>query len=632
MHVIGTAGHVDHGKSTLIESMTGINPDRLKEEREREMTIDLGFAWMDLPNGEQIGIVDVPGHRDFIENMLAGVGGIDAALFVIAADEGVMPQTREHLAILDILQINSGVIALTKIDLVNDQDWLDLVEEDIRGVLKGTVLEHSPIVRVSARNGEGLSELLEKLGEVIVGSPPRQDIGRPRLPIDRVFSIAGFGTVVTGTLSDGHFLVGEEVEILPGGIRSRIRGLQTHKQKEEIALPGSRTAINISGVALEDIRRGDVVIHPGDYQPTRRVDVRFRLLEDVNHALKHNTEVKLFVGAAEVLSRVRLLGAEILQPGDRGWLQLEVREPVVVQRGDRYILRRPSPGETLGGGTVVDPHPKGRHKRFSPRLIDRLESLAEGTPADIFLQSLIALSAAPVREVVQNSNLDNAAAREAVNELFQRKEIVPLEVGTGDLSIDSNHLITYAGYWDQLTSLTLKIVEDYHANFPLRQGMPKEELKSRLNIASRLFSGLMKRLLSEDQLQESGPLVLIPGHTIRFSPEQEQSVQSLLMKFAAAPYAPPSVKDAKLVVSNEVFQALVENNLLILVSSEVVFRREDYDRMLVEVKSLFEQQGTLSAAQVRDHFDTSRRYVLAFLEHLDEVGLTIREGDVRRLK
>ncbi|UCD99574.1 MAG: selenocysteine-specific translation elongation factor, partial [Chloroflexota bacterium] len=277
MHVIGTAGHVDHGKSTLIESMTGINPDRLKEEREREMTIDLGFAWMDLPNGEQIGIVDVPGHRDFIENMLAGVGGIDAALFVIAADEGVMPQTREHLAILDILQINSGVIALTKIDLVNDQDWLDLVEEDIRGVLKGTVLEHSPIVRVSARNGEGLSELLEKLGEVIVGSPPRQDIGRPRLPIDRVFSIAGFGTVVTGTLSDGHFLVGEEVEILPGGIRSRIRGLQTHKQKEEIALPGSRTAINISGVALEDIRRGDVVIHPGDYQPTRRVDVRFRL-------------------------------------------------------------------------------------------------------------------------------------------------------------------------------------------------------------------------------------------------------------------------------------------------------------------------------------------------------------------
>ncbi|UCD99761.1 MAG: SelB C-terminal domain-containing protein, partial [Chloroflexota bacterium] len=361
-------------------------------------------------------------------------------------------------------------------------------------------------------------------------------------------------------------------------------------------------------------------------------DVRFRLLEDVNHALKHNTEVKLFVGAAEVLSRVRLLGAEILQPGDRGWLQLEVREPVVVQRGDRYILRRPSPGETLGGGTVVDPHPKGRHKRFSPGLIIRLESLAEGTPADIFLQSLITLSAAPVREVVQNSNLDNAAAREAVNELFQRKEIVPLEVGTGDLSIDSNHLITYAGYWDQLTSLTLKIVEDYHANFPLRQGMPKEELKSRLNIASRLFSGLMKRLISEDQLQESGPLVLIPGHTIRFSPEQEQSVQSLLMKFAAAPYAPPSVKDAKLVVSNEVFQALVENNLLILVSSEVVFRREDYDRMLVEVKSLFEQQGTLSAAQVRDHFDTSRRYVLAFLEHLDEVGLTIREGDVRRLK
>jgi len=304
MRVIGTAGHVDHGKSTLIEALTGMNPDRLKEERERQMTIDLGFAWMDLPSGEQVGIVDVPGHRDFIENMLAGIGGIDAALFVVAADEGVMPQTREHLAILDILQISTGLVALTKIDLIEDQDWLDLVEEDVRQVLTGTVLEDAPLVRVSAKNGEGIPKLLDLLDEILAERPPRQDLGRPRLPVDRVFSIAGFGTVVTGTLSDGHLRVGEEVEILPSRTQGRIRGLQTHKRKEDLALPGSRTAVNISGVTLEEIKRGDIVAHPGDYQPTRRVDVKFHLLKDASLTLKHNTEVKLFVGATEVLSRV----------------------------------------------------------------------------------------------------------------------------------------------------------------------------------------------------------------------------------------------------------------------------------------------------------------------------------------
>ena len=253
MRVIGTAGHVDHGKSTLVEALTGTHPDRLKEEREREMTIDLGFAWLVLPTGEEIGIIDVPGHRDFIENMLAGVGGIDAALFVVAADEGVMPQTREHLAILDLLQIQGGVVALTKTDLVEDSDWLDLVEEDLHKALSGTILQEAPVVRVSAHRREGLEQLLQALGDCLAERPPRLDLGRPRLPVDRVFSVAGFGTVVTGTLSDGQLRVGDEVEILPHGTRGRVRGLQTHKRKEEIAVPGSRTAINISGIQLDQI-------------------------------------------------------------------------------------------------------------------------------------------------------------------------------------------------------------------------------------------------------------------------------------------------------------------------------------------------------------------------------------------
>ena len=632
MRVIGTAGHVDHGKSTLVESLTGMNPDRLKEERERQMTIDLGFAWMELPSGEQVGIVDVPGHRDFIENMLSGVGGIDAALFVVATDEGVMPQTREHLAILDILQIQGGVVVLTKIDLVDDHGWIDLVEEDVRNVLSGTVLEAAPIVRVSARNGQGIAELLETLDEVLAERPARQDVGRPRLPVDRVFSIAGFGTVVTGTLSEGHFRVGEEIEILPQGLKGRIRGLQTHKQKEDLALPGSRTAVNISGVALEQVKRGNVVAHINDYQPTRRMDVRFRLLSDVSQPLKHNIEVKLFVGAAEVLARVRTLGNEVINPGDEGWLQLETREPVVVVRGDHYILRRPSPGETLGGGIVVDPNPRRRHKRFAAGLINQLESLAEGPPADILLQALAAMVAAPLREVTIRSNLKENDAQQASEELMNRGEIVILEEGKGEVRANGDILVTTKGYWEQLSLKTLEIIADYHQTYPLRKGMPKEELKSRLKLSPRLFSGLTQKLIQQKKLREAGPLILYPDHEVRFSPQQDKIVRSLLNQFAASPFSPPSIKDSKSQVGEDVYDAMVDLELLVPVSSEVVFRREDYNQMVAEVKDLLNKNGTLSAAQVRDHFQTSRRYILAFLEHLDEIGVTIREGDVRRLK
>jgi selenocysteine-specific elongation factor len=369
MRVIGTAGHVDHGKSTLIAALTGIHPDRLKEEQAREMTIELGFGWLTLPNGEEVGIVDVPGHRDFIENMLSGIGGIDTALLVIAADEGVMPQTREHLAILDLLQVPAGLIVLTKTDLAPDEAWLDLVEGDIRLAVTDTVLANAPIVRVSAKTKSGLELLVTRLQSLLETKPPRPDLNRPRLPIDRVFSMSGFGTVVTGTLSDGHLSIGDEVEILPSEQRGRVRGLQTHKKKEETAIPGSRTAVNISGVETESIRRGEVVIHPHQYQATRRVDAHLRLLKDVSTAIKHNSEVKLFVGASETIATLRLLGTQELAPGENGWIQLELRDPIVAVRGDRYILRRPSPGETLGGGAIIDHQPKGRHTRFDEEVL-----------------------------------------------------------------------------------------------------------------------------------------------------------------------------------------------------------------------------------------------------------------------
>ena len=621
MRVIGTAGHVDHGKSTLVAALTGTHPDRLKEEQEREMTIDLGFAWLTLPDGEEIGIVDVPGHRDFIENMLAGVGGIDAALLVIAADEGIMPQTREHLAILDLLQIQAGVVVLTKIDLVDDPAWLDLVEGDIRNVLRGTVFQDAPILRVSARTRTGFPELLQTLSLVLQNAPARPNLGRPRLPVDRVFSIAGFGTVVTGTLSDGKLTAGEEVEILPSGLRGRIRGLQTHKKKEETAVPGSRTAVNISGLDVEQIQRGEVVTHPGQYRATQRLDLNFRLLPNVSASLRHHTEVKLFIGTSETIADVRLLGAETLNPGETGWLQLELRTPVVAVRGDRYILRRPSPGETLGGGTVVDPQPRARHKRFDKAVLQALDALAQGSPAEVLLQAALALGPAPVKDVLARSRLEGPAAELALQEL--------VDTGQGLLLDD---LVIAAPQWSLLKETVATALSVYHQTYPLRRGMPREELKSRLKLAPRLFNLVLPKMAAEGVLTEGPKWAALPGHIVRFSPFQQVKVDKLMALFAATPYAPPSVKECQAEVGEDILSALREFGDLVAVSDEVVFHKTDYEIMVEKICQTLQQKGQISLAEGRDLLNTSRKYVQALLEHLDAIGVTVRVGDFRRLR
>jgi selenocysteine-specific elongation factor len=635
MRVIGTAGHVDHGKSTLVQALTGIHPDRLKEEREREMTIDLGFAWLTLPNGEDVGIVDVPGHRDFIENMLAGIGGIDAALFVIAADEGIMPQTREHLAILDLLQIQGGIVALTKIDLIDDPEWLDLVEDEVSRILVGTVLEDAPLVRVSARTMEGIPTLIEFISQILSDRPPRPDLNRPRLPIDRVFTISGFGTVVTGTLTDGTLHIADEVQILPGGTKGRIRGLQSHKRKEDIAVPGSRTAVNISGVTVDQIKRGEIIAHPGDYSLTRRIDVRFRLLADASQSIKHNIQVKLFIAATEVVARLRLLEVDELMPGEEAWLQLELSEPIIAVRGDRYILRRPSPSETLGGGSVIDPHPKGRHKRFAAATLASLEALTRGSPEEIVMQSMLALGAAPLREVMMRSELDQLVAKRAIHELLENGQILPLEneaPGSDISQLDLNTLISSNTYWTQLSNQILAEVENYHRINTLRIGIPKEELKSRLKLTARLFNSALRKLVASESLVENGPLIHQPHHRINFNTAQQRKVDELMVRFSADPFSPPTIKEIATQVGEEIYSALLDLGLLIQVSPEVAFRRDDFDRMIAEIRKLLTAQGTISAAQVRDHFNTSRRYALALLEYLDSIGVTVREGDVRRLK
>lgn len=630
MRVIGTAGHVDHGKSTLIAALTGTHPDRLKEEQAREMTIELGFGWMTLPNGEEVGIVDVPGHRDFIENMLSGIGGIDAVLLVIAADEGVMPQTKEHLAILDLLQIPAGLIILTKTDLASDSGWLDLVETDIRRAVSDTVMEDAPIVRISAKNKTGLNSLISNLQSLLEEKPARLDLNRPRLPIDRVFTMSGFGTVVTGTLSDGHLSVGDEVEILPSGQKGRIRGLQTHKKKEDVAVPGSRTAVNISGVNIEQIQRGEVVAHPDQYQATRRLDARFRLLKDVSTALKHGDEVKFFVGTSETIATLRILGTEELNPNEEGWIQLELREPIVAVRGDRYILRRPSPGETLGGGNIVDHQPKGRHKRFDEEIIRSLESLAQGSASDVLLEAANAANAVPIKEIFTRSRLESVPATEALHELLASGKLLLLEKGHPNLTSDL--LIATLAYWNTIRNKTIQLIEAYHQSFPLRRGIPREELKSKIKLTARVFSAVINKLITDSIITEYGNSVAKPEHEIKFNGQEQAKIQVLMRRFESNPFSPPSVKECQTEIGEEVLNALLEMDELITVSSDVIFRKRDYDSMVAKIQGTIATNDRISLAEVRDLINTSRKYAQALLEHLDATGVTVRDGDFRKIK
>jgi selenocysteine-specific elongation factor len=637
LRVIGTAGHVDHGKSKLVEALTGIDPDRLKEEKEREMTIDLGFAWLTLPSGESVGIVDVPGHRDFIENMLAGVGGIDAALFVVAADEGVMPQTREHLAILDLLGVRNGVVALTKTDLVEDEEWLELVQLDVADLLEGTALADAVMVPVSARTGQGLPTLLEELDRLLENAPPRSDLGRPRLPIDRVFTIAGFGTVVTGTLIDGDLRVGQEVEVLPQRLKARVRGLQTHKQKIERAVPGSRVAINLTGVSTDEVQRGDVVTIPGWLKSTRLIDVHLRYLTSAPRPLRHNVPLKFFSGSAEIMARSRLLDSEAIPPGGEGWVQLRLADPVAVVRGDRFIVRQPSPAVTVGGGQIVDPHPRRRHRRFRSEVIARLATLARGSPDEILLQSLETSQPWQLRQLVKRSGLAMEEAGQALQELLDGQQVLLLDSRIEKISniqylIASNPYLISAAGWEKLLDKLATALQDYHQKHPLRQGMPREELKSQLRLSTKLLNEVVNRAVSEGRLVDEEATLRLLEHRVKFSADQERQVQKLLAAFRKNPYTTPSVADSEAMIGTEVLNALIQQGKLVQVSEDVLFLRETYEEMVKRVIEHIKAKGTITVAQVRDMFAASRKYALALMEHLDERRVTRRVGDERVLR
>jgi len=594
-----------------------MDPDRLREERERGMTIDLGFAWLRLAGGDEIGIVDVPGHQDFIRNMLAGVGPVDAVLLVVALDEGVMPQTREHLAILRVLGVDRGVVALTKRDLVDDE-WASLARADVAAALRGTPLGAAPMIEVSATAKTGLTELVAALESVLGTAPPRRDLGRPRLAIDRAFTLTGFGTVVTGTLVDGGFGVGDEIEILPAGQHARVRGIQTHKHALDSASPGSRVALNLSGVEKEELARGMVVVRPGTLAPVSVLSARVEVLASAADALTHDESVKVHAGTAEVMARVSLLEAPTIVPGGSGWAQLRLAEPLAVAVGDRFVIRRPSPPETLGGGAVADI--SGERMRRRREAVAVLERRSAPTAASRLLAALD-VPRTPA-EAGTRSGLDAGERDAAARELIESERAVQL----------ADALIARESF-EALATRVERTLAATHRRSPLRAGAPREEIRSSLDLAPKRFNALVERLTAEGRLAERGSALALIDHIPTLTAPQESAWSRARAALAREPLQPPSPStlESDYGLDRELVAALAERGDLVRIGTEAVFLPEAVARFADAVVGELIATGTITVARARDLTGSSRKHVLPLLGFLDDRGLTRRSGDDRIL-
>ncbi|MBA7656469.1 Selenocysteine-specific elongation factor [subsurface metagenome] len=545
--------------------------------------------------------------------MLAGVGGIDLALLIVAANEGVMPQTREHLAILDLLQVKTGVVVITKKDLV-DEELLSLVRMEIEELISTTALSQAPIIAVSALSGEGMTELVSAIDELSGSIEPRRDLGRPRLSIDRAFTIVGSGTVVTGTLIDGSFSVGQEVEIVPAGLKSRLRGLQTHKARINTATPGSRVAANLVGISVSRLQRGDVLTKAGWLTPATMLTVKLKLLPYLRRPLRHNAAVSFYTGSVETMAKVRLLEGDELKPGEVTWAQLSLDRPVAAVKGDRFIIR--SSTETLGGGKIADSHVR-RLRRFRPAIIQNLQAREEGSTEEV----IMALLEKPLElaALMAQSNLSAGEIETVMESLVQQGEVMRL--GKGEQSL----LMTVPG-WENLTRQVTSILQEYHRRFPARLAMPKVEMSSRLKMGA-YSSDALRRLFEQGIIVDDGNVVRLPTHHVQLTPDEQAKIDVFLRSLVRNPYNPPS----DLIPEPDFINLLVEQRKVVKVSDNVVFSTSAYNEMVKRVTSHIKAKGKVTLAEVRDLFKTSRKYAQAFLEHLDGEKITRRVGDERVL-
>ena len=628
--VLGTAGHIDHGKTSLIKALTGIDTDRLKEEKERGITIELGFAHLELPGGKLLGIVDVPGHEKFVKNMVAGATGIDLVALVIAADEGVMPQTREHLEICELLGIRHGLVVLTKIDMV-EPDWLELVREDVADYLSGTFLAGAPIVEVSSVTGEGLDRLVEVL-DTLVQEIPEKGVGHLfRLPIDRVFIIKGFGTVVTGTSVSGRIAVGDEVTIYPEQIASRIRGIQVHNKDMEEVRAGLRTAINLQGVEKSMIKRGDVVATKDALRPTFMVDVSLDLLPSAPRKLKNRAKARFHTGTSEILGTVVLLDREELEPGDSCFAQIRLDSPTAVLKGDRFVLRSYSPVRTIGGGEVLNPLPR-KKKRFSEGVLKELEVLHQGSTGEVLEQLVLMERFQGVeRQTLQFlSNLSKKRLDEALGPLQAKKRIVEVDKEKG--------VLIHTEFLTKARKEILDRISDYHQQYPLRAGLPKEELRSQAGAIKnpKLFNFLMNQLTREGEIAQEKELVRLKGHRVTLAEDQEKTRKELERLYLDSWLQPPYFKDVKGkfpgTTAEEVLEVMLKEGALIKVKEDLYFHAKAIEDLKNRLVTFLKKEGEITTPQFKDMTGASRKYTIPLIEYFDKSQVTVRVGDNRVLR
>jgi len=627
--VVGTAGHIDHGKTSLVKALTGTDTDRLPEEKARGITIDLGFAFLEEPEGLTIEIVDVPGHERFVKNMLAGAGGIDLALLVIAADEGVMPQTREHLAICQLLHIKAGLVALSKSDMV-ERDWLELVRDDVTRLLQDTFLRGCPVLPVSARTGEGLAELRAGLAALARSVPTKPTDQTARLPIDRVFTVRGFGTVVTGTLTAGRLAADDRVEIYPRGLASKVRGLQVHGRAVSGAEAGQRTAVNLQGVERAAVERGDVLAPPGVLVATVLADATLELLEDAPRPLKARDRVRFHVGTQEVMARVLLAGRPQLEPGEAHYGRFRLEAPIVALPGDRYVIRSYSPIITIGGGGLLDIAPP-RFKRKAPALLAHLELLERGTAAEAVEEHLKQAGAGGMRAADLRARAPFGADR-------LREILEGLQKAGAVVAVDREWYV-HREASDRLRAQTLALLEGFHAANPLRGGISREELRSRAgNAQERVFGQLLSALEAEGLVRSERDQVRLASHSIRLSPEQQRVVDGLEAEYRQAGAAPPSPEEAlgrlgvKGTEKHELFHLLVADHRLVRVKESLYFHaaalQEIQDKLVAHLRARKE----ISPGDVKDLLGVSRKYAIPLMEYFDGQRITVRQGEKRVLR
>jgi selenocysteine-specific elongation factor len=626
--IVGTAGHIDHGKTTLVKALTGLETDTHKEEKERGISIDIGFAPLTLPDGKRIGVIDVPGHEKFIKNMLAGAAGIDLILLVIDANEGIMPQTKEHLYIVEMLHVQKGIVVLTKVDTV-DEEWLSLVQEEVREGLKDSTLADAPIVPVSSVTGEGIEELRNLIAELAKEIKPREVNAPFRQPIDRIFSVPGFGTVVTGTIFAGSVKVGDTVEILPAGLSARIRSIQVHGETTEKAQAGQRTALNLVGVERSDLSRGFVVAAPHVYKPSQLMDARFRLLTESPRTLTNRMRIRVYIGSNEVLGRVILLDRDELLPGEEALVQLDLESPVVCEAKDHLIIRTYSPMYTLGGGVVIDPHPTRLYRRNRQYILEDLESREKGGPQARILQVLEEEVGLSLAELSKRMKATDDQAAQWIDELKTHNQVVELPGGSG--------YVTYRSLAGLLDEIEEKIRAHYSRE-KYHTFAAKAQILSQLSkkLKPKVYDGILELGECMGRIDVQQDRVRIADYEVPLGLKEKQMYQQVLEAFQKAGFQPPGIQDLQAQYKGQdkmlqgILSLLKERDLLVEVEDGILFAKETMAQAPDLLAELAGENG-FTVAEFRDRVGTSRKYALALLEYSDRIKWTKRVEDRRVL-